>query len=261
MAKIVTLTTDWKNSDYYVGAVKATILSDYSDVVFVDISHQIEQYNWQQAAFIVRSLTNDFPEGSIHIIGVASEPDPGAKVMVALYHGQYFICTDNGTLGIVFKDKPEKVISIDVGSNNEDCCFIEKNVFAELAKLILLGNDISQLGEPKDDVLRYTEIEPQIRENGMIGSVVYIDSYGNAITNISRELFEKVIGDNNFEILFNSLSYSTSKISNSYKDVEPPEVVCIFNSLGLLEIAMRDASAKSLMGLRNDSKIRIDIKK
>lgn len=261
MAKIVTLTTDWNNSDYYVGAVKSTILSGYSDAVFVDISHQIEQYNWQQAAFIVRSLVNDFPEGTIHIIGVASEPDPNTKIIVAIYHGQYFICTDNGTLGIVFREKPEKVISVDAGSNNSDCCFIEKNVFAEIAKYILLGHDISRLGEAKDDVLRYTEIEPQIRETGMIGSVVYIDSYGNAITNISQELFEDAIGDNKFEILINSRSYSTSKISNSYKDVEPPDVVCIFNSLGLLEIAMREASAKNLMGLRNDSKIRIDIKK
>ena len=147
MAKIVTLTTDWNNSDYYIGAVKASIISACPDAVFVDISHNIEHFNWQQAAFVLGSVVDDFPAGTIHIIGVNSEPTGDMKVIVAKYKKQFFICTDNGTLGIIFKDEPELAVAIDVGSGNEDCVFIEKNVFAEIAKIILRGKDFRELGE------------------------------------------------------------------------------------------------------------------
>ena len=96
MAKIVTLTTDWNNSDYYIGAVKAAIISGCPDAVFVDISHNIEHFNWQQAAFVLGSVVDDFPAGTIHIIGVDSEPEGDMKVIVAKYKKQYFVCTDNG---------------------------------------------------------------------------------------------------------------------------------------------------------------------
>ena len=261
MTKIVTLTTDWQNSDYYIGAVKAAVLSGCPDAVFVDISHNVEHFNWQQAAFVVGSVIDNFPAGTIHIIGVDSEPDNGKKVIVAKYRKQYFICTDNGALGIIFKDEPELAISIDVGSGNEDCVFIEKTVFAEIAKMILRGKDIRQLGEEIEDVTRYTDLEPQTTPRGLLGSIVYIDSYGNAITNISRDVFENVVADKQFLILLNTHSYKVTQIYNSYKEVEVSEIVCIFNSLGLLEIAIHGGSAKNLLGLRNESQIRIDVMK
>lgn len=260
MTKIVTLTTDWHNSDYYIGAVKASVLSSEPDTVFVDISHNIEHFNWQQAAFVLGSVVNDFPAGTIHIIGVDSEPKGDMKVIVAKYMKQYFICTDNGTLGIIFKDEPELAVAIDVGTGNEDCVFIEKNVFAEIAKFMLRGKDIRQLGEEIEDVTRYTDLAPQTTPRGLLGNIIYIDSYGNAISNISKEIFDNSIGDNGFEILLNTHSYKVTQIYQSYKEVETSEIVCIFNSLGLLEIAINGGSAKNLLGLRQDSQIRIDIK-
>ena len=260
MTKIVTLTTDWGNSDYYIGAVKAAILASEPDTIFVDISHNIEHFNWQQAGFVLGSIVEDFPDGSIHIIGVDSEPEAGTKVIAAQYHGQYFIGTDNGIFGIIFKSVPELAVSIDVGSANEDCVFMEKNVFAEIAKFIMRGKDIRMLGTTIEDITRYTDTEPQTTARGLLGTIIYIDSYGNAISNISREKFDSVIGDKNFEILLNTHTHKTNRICASYKEVEPSEIVCLFNSLDLLEIAIRGASAKNLLGLRHDSQIRIDIK-
>ena len=259
MTKLVTLTTDWHNSDYYIGAVKATILSKHPDTNFVDISHNIEKFNWQHAGFVLGSIIDDFPEGSIHIIGVDSEPDNTTDIVVAMYHGQYFIGADNGALGIVFADKPEVAVFISGESFADDSVFVEKNVFAEIVKFILSGKDIQQLGEIRDDVRRYTAAQPQITGRGLLGSVIYIDSYGNAITNISRETFNNVIGENKFEIFLNSNLHRTNRICQSYKDVEVPEIVCLFNSINLLEVAIRGASAKNLLGLKHDSKIRIDI--
>ncbi len=261
MTKLVTLTTDWSNSDYYIGAVKATILSKHPDTNFVDISHNIEKFNWQHAGFVLGSLVEDFPEGTIHIIGVDSEPDSNTDIVVAIYHGQYFIGADNGTLGIVFTEEPETAVFINGESFADDSVFVEKNVFAEIAKYILSDKDIHQLGEERDDVLRYTAAQPQVTERGMLGSVIYIDSYGNAITNISRDMFNNVIGENKFEILLNTHFHKTDRICQSYKDVEIPEIVCLFNSINLLEVAVRGASAKNLLGLKHDSKIRIDITK
>lgn len=259
MTKIVTLTTDWTNSDYYIGAVKASILSAVPETVFVDISHNIEHFNWQQAGFVLGSIVDNFPDGTIHIIGVDSEPDDNTKIIVAQYHRQYFICTDNGTLGIIFKSTPECTVAFDMESGSEDCVFMEKNVFAEIAKFILQGNDITLIGEKIEDVTRFTDAEPMTSARGLLGTIVYIDSYGNAISNISREKFDSIIGENKFEILLNTHSHKVNKICTTYKEVEIAEIVCIFNSIGLLEIAIRSGSAKNLLGLRHDSQIRIDI--
>lgn len=260
MTKIVTLTTDWHYSDYYIGAVKATIISSYADTIFVDISHNIIPHNWQQAGFVLKSIIDNFPAETIHVIGVDSEPINGIGIIVAKYRNQYFIGNDNGIFGIIFNAEPEIVISINLQDKLEECCFAEKNIFSEIVKFIFSGGNIKELGTIKEDVLRYTEAEAQITEKGIRGSVIYIDSYGNAITNIKREDFLRLTIGHEFEILLNTHHHKTNKINKSYNEVELANIVCIFNSLGLLEVALRGANAKELLGLYIDSQIRVVIK-
>jgi S-adenosylmethionine hydrolase len=257
VAGIVTLTTDWHNSDYYIGAVKALILSKVSDVIITDISHNITSFSIQQAAFILKSTYKNFPSGTVHIIGVDSEPKTGGNIVVANYKNQYFICNNNGTLGLVFENKPDLTIVIDIGSDYEGSTFPELTVFSEIASFICLGGNIRELGEIVDDVIRSPELLPQIDNNEITGSVIYIDSFSNVITNISIELFETFVKDRNFEILLNSNYHKTNKIYKSYKEVNRGDIVCLFNSLGLLEIAIREGKASLLLNLDRRSLIRI----
>ena len=109
---IVTLTTDWKSNDYYVGAIKGRILSQCPKIQVVDISHQVQSFNITQAAFVIRNCFYNFPEGSIHIIGVNSEAGEDSSFLLIVYKKHFFIGTDNGMFGLMFSEEPSKIISI-----------------------------------------------------------------------------------------------------------------------------------------------------
>ncbi|MDL2262207.1 SAM-dependent chlorinase/fluorinase [Bacteroidales bacterium OttesenSCG-928-I21] len=258
MADIVTLTTDWHNSDYYVGSIKAAIISRVPNAVIMDISHNIATFSRQQAAFVLKNTYKNFPTGTIHIVGVDSEPKIDGNIVVAYYEKQYFICNNNGILGIVFDKTPEIVVSIDVGNDYDGSTFPEFSIFSKIACYICSGSDIKQLGRVEDDVVRVSELMPQQNENEIVGNVIYIDSFSNVITNISKDLFENQgIAMSNFEILLNSNFHKTNKIHKSYNGVDRGEIVCVFNSLNLLEVAIREGKAASLLSLDRHSLVRI----
>src|SRR3989338_5913938 len=102
---IITLTTDLGSSDFYVGALKGAILSQLADVTLVDITHNIPLYNFSKAAFIVRNCYKDFPQGTIHIIGVNPEIDAETAHVAIFYNGHYFIGADNGMFSLIFEDR------------------------------------------------------------------------------------------------------------------------------------------------------------
>jgi len=260
LGRIITFTTDWNNSDYYIGAVKASIIAKVPDIVFVDISHDIESFSVSQAAFVLKSVYKKFPAGTIHIIGVDSEPDINGKILVAKYDSQYFICNDNGCTGLIFEHKPEIVVIIETGFAFDGCCFTELTVFSDIAVYISKNENLKDLGNVVDDVNRYTGLTAQIEPDMINGEVIYIDSYFNAITNITKEIFEENVAGRKFEILLNTNLLKTDKIHPSYKSVDKGELVCIFNSLGLLEIAIREGKASQLLSLNRKSAIRIRFK-
>ncbi len=260
MAQIITFTTDWHNSDYYIGAIKAAIISKLPEVVFVDISHNIESFSISQAAFVLKSSYSGFPKGTIHIIGVDSEPDKDGKILIAKYKSQYFICNDNGCTGLIFEDKPETVIIIKPGFAFEGSYFTELNLFTDLAVYIGKKGDISELGTVVEDVKRNPGLIAQIEPDMINGEVIYIDSYGNAITNITREIYDDYVAGTRFEILLNTNRIKTSEIHSSYKQVDSGKLVCIFNSLGILEIAVREGNASQLLNLSRKSAVRIRYK-
>lgn len=259
MAKLVTLTTDWGRGDYYIGAFKAAVLKNVEDVTFIDITHQIKPFSLTQAAFIIKSVIPDFPEGTIHIITVDSEPEANQPIIIAKYCSQYFICTDNGMLGYAFDEKPEYVVKIDCGLDYEGSSFIEKTLFPVLIRFIFeKGDAIKEMGELAEDVRRYTNIVPIVNEKCLIGKVMYVDSYGNAITNIDKDTFQRVAANKEYTIYINSKKYFTNRVYNSYKTVERGEIVTLFNSLNLLEVAIRDGDAANLLRLDDNSEIKVD---
>ena len=257
MAGIITLTTDWNNSDYYVGAIKAKVLAQVPDTQIVDISHNIETYSIAQASFIVKSTFNIFPKGSIHIIAVDSEPDKDGKILIIKHSGQYFILNDNGTAGLIFDSEPETTVLVETGFAFDGASFAEQSIYTDIAIYILKDGDISQLGDTESSYKKVPELLPQLEPNLINGEVIYIDSFGNAITNIHKSLFKERINGAKFEIFLNSNFYKSEKIHNSYKQVEKGEIVSIFNSLGLLEIAIREGNASQLLSLKRKSEIRI----
>ena len=257
---IITLLSDWGDTDYYAAAVKGRILQDLPDAVIVDITHKIPHFDTREAAYVLRHAYHHFPKGTIHIIGVNTEESLEEPHLVVFYDGHYFIGADNGIFSLIFEKgkKPEKVYSIEIPQDSEKYTFSCLHRFAKTAVLLAQGESLDTLGTVYPSLQQKLDYEPSFNHLGIRGMIIHIDSYHNAVTNISRELFERIIGKKSFTLYFKG--YDCNKIGESYADAGgEANLVCLFGSNDLLEIALKNAEAASLMGLQVNDPVIIHI--
>jgi hypothetical protein len=254
---IITITCDWNNDDFYRAALKGAILGQCPKANIIDISSQVPPFNTSVAAFRLKHSYKHFPKGSVHIIAVNSESIDG-RPMVALHaEGHFFVGNDNGVFGLLLDNDPEYTVSIAV---DETGTFPELTAFAIAAGKIAETGKLDGIGEKYTGLYKQVPMLPAIEESVINGSVIYIDSYRNAITNISFDLFEQIGKGRSFEILVQSNHYRITRLNKKYGDSSPGEILAIFNSLGLLEIAINKGNASDLLNLALNSSIRIKFK-
>jgi S-adenosylmethionine hydrolase len=254
---IITLTSDWITNDFYVGAVKGKILSLCKEANIIDISHNIQAFNTAQAAFVLRNAYPKFPAGTIHLIFINTEPSPSKPFLAVKANGHYFIGSDNGIFSLVSGERAEKIVKIPLENPKSFSSF---DVFCEAACSLANGTEIEKLGEIVSELNMRIPFRPTIENATLTGSIIYIDSYQNAITNISHELFEKVSQTRDFDIYVQSKHYKISAISEFYSEVPVGELVALFNSVGLLEIAINNGNAARLLNLDMNSTVRVEFK-
>ncbi len=262
---IITLTTDWGTKDHYLASVKGSLLRNIDDIQIIDISHDILPFDIYQTSFIFKNSYLNFPDGTIHLIGVNSDASIDQPHVVIYCNNQYFIGADNGIFSLIFGKQEKTIIEIDIVQDSDKYTFSTKDVFVKAAKHIVEGKEIEELGNIRDKIKEYMSFEPIVEmDDEMIsitGKVIYIDRYENAITNISEKLFYEYAKNHNFDITFNSFSDELTKISKSYLDVPPSEMCALFDSNNMLEISINQGNAGSLLGLKVDTRIRINIQK
>ena len=264
---VITLTTDFGNKDHFVGSVKGALNNEISNVNIIDISNEISPFNIIEGAYIIENSYKNFPEGSIHIIGVDSEKTPEKKHLVIKLDGHFFICADNGIMSLVSnRIKPEKIIDINI-HNSSSSSFTVLDVFVKVAAHIYRGGSIDLVGKEIYQLKELYDINPILNEknNEITGNVIYIDNYENVVTNISRLVFEEfgksrayVINARNYK--FNSIvnSYSESIKFNVKKELRKEEgkKIALFNKANFLELAIYKSNplitggASSLFGLK-----------
>lgn len=255
---IISLLTDWQHRDYYLGALKGRLLATCPDTQLVDLSHNVDNFNISQAAFILKNAYQHFPDGSIHIIGINSEETHEHPHVVIQYNNQYFIGADNGIFSLLVKGEPDQIIRIEnINKEAKYDTFPELNVFSKVAAHLVAKNDISDLGSELNELYRLVPIRATIQKSTITGQIIYIDSYGNATTNISRDLFTSVRQERTFEIFAQSNHYRISQINDSYNETSDGECLAIFNSSGLLELAINKGNLSELLQLDITSDIRI----
>ncbi|MDE5419755.1 SAM-dependent chlorinase/fluorinase [Labilibaculum sp. DW002] len=254
----ISLTSDWHHRDYYLGAVKGRLLSLCPGVQLVDLSHNVDNYNISQTAFILKNSFHHFPKGTIHIIGLNSEKTDEHQHIAIKYKEHYFIGADNGLFCLALKGKPDEIVMIEnIKSEEEYLTFPELNIFTKAAAHIVKHNSISDLGPSLAELNRLIPIRALIQKGTVTGQIIYIDSYGNATTNISKELFESARQKRDFEILIQSNHYRISTINKNYHETAEGDFLALFNSSGLLEIAINKGHLAELLQLDINSDIRI----
>ncbi|WP_372792833.1 S-adenosyl-l-methionine hydroxide adenosyltransferase family protein [Lutibacter sp.] len=263
---IITLTTDFGTKDHFVGAIKGTIYGELPDARIVDISHLISPFNITETAYILKNAYKSFPDGSIHIIGVDSELNLENKHIALKLDNHYFICPDNGIISLLASEiKPEKIVEINIHDRVETS-FPVLDVFVKVACHIARGGTLEIIGRVIPEFKQIVELQPSISPDNttISGNIIYVDNYGNSISNISKKLFQEIGKGRDFEVLANR--YSFKKIYSKYSDIvdfslpkdqrqKDGSRMAIFNSANYLEIAMYRSnsntvgSASSLLGL------------
>jgi len=264
---IITLTTDFGEKDHFVGAVKGAIYSELENVKIVDISHSISPFNVPEAAYIIQNVYNSFPKGSIHLIGIDSELNQENKHIAVKLDDHYFICANNGIMSMICAEiAAEKIVEINIHDKIETN-FPVLDVFVKVACHIARGGTLEVIGKKIDTIKPIKNMSPFVNDEQtqIIGSVIYIDNYGNVVTNIKRKFFEAIQKGRPYEI--SARSYKFKEIYNKYSEIvnfDMPEDkrhdegkgLVLFNSSDYLEIAIYKSdnatvgSASTLMGLQ-----------
>jgi S-adenosylmethionine hydrolase len=256
---IITLTTDFGHKDHFVGALKGTIYKELSDAKIVDITHTVSPFNIQECAYILKNSYKAFPEGTVHIVGVDSEPTIENQHIAVLVDNHYFISANNGVISLITSEiEPEKVVEINI-PNPIVGSFPVLDIFVKVACHIVRGGKLEVVGKSFDDLKELKEFAPRITNEGktIVGSVIYIDNYGNVITNIQKSLFEAYRNGRNFEI--NARNRKINQIHNRYSDIinfdlgknqrkGPGDLLALFNSSDYLELAIYKSDLNTVGG-------------
>ncbi len=253
-SKILTLTTDWKQHDYYNGVLKGRLVTACPDMKVVEITNQIPPFNINHAAFVLRHSYRHFPLGTIHLVLVNSENSQSQRMLALSHNNHFFVFPDNGLIGLIFKEPPHEVYAFPF-EVSESFSSLDSSIKA--IECIYNGMNLSEMAEKVGNFDQRIPLRATIENSAITGSIIYIDSYMNAITNVSKDLFDRVGHGRKFEIFVQSQHNRVDKISKTYNEVDAGELVALFNSAGLLEIAINNGHATELLSLTNNSSIRI----
>ena len=177
------------------------------------------------------------------------------KFVAVKANGHYFIGPDNGLFSLFLKQEEiEKIVKINLRILDDYIHFPIKDILVKSAVHLAKAGNMEFLGRKINHLNVKTIIQPVVSSDQIRGSIIYVDSFKNAITNITRDLFESVAKGRRFTILFKR-SETVEKISLQYSDVLEGEKLCLFGITGYLEIAINKGEASTLLGLHTGEAI------
>lgn len=259
---LITLTTDFGTDGIFVGCMKGVIYGINPKVNIVDITHSIASYDRVEAAFLVKSFSGDFPSSSIHIVVV----DPGVgsarkPLLIQTVHGLY-LGPDNGVFTPILMEGKPRVREITqkryfrpaIGAT-----FHGRDLFAPVAAWLSKGVPPQQMGPIYPNPMTISIPKPErIRSNRIKGIVMYIDHFGNLITNITWKNLEQLVGSNVFEKIHVKLSgRDYGVLKKNYSETPEGKVGALMNSFGELEVFCYKGNAQKRLRLKKGSSVEV----
>jgi S-adenosylmethionine hydrolase len=239
---LITLTTDFGTGSPYVAAMKGVILRINPAVRLLDLSHDIPPQAVRQVDFFLASALPFFPKEALHVVVV----DPGVGSDRALLYvevaGQRLLAPDNGCwTSLAKKEEPARVIRLTEPRfwlPQVSSTFHGRDILAPVAAHLSLGIRPEELGQPVQDWVRLETPVPQAGINCLYGEVLYIDHFGNLITNFPADRMQKP------DVLcVGKQTFKRFRWVRTYSDAAPGTLVVLASSAGLLEVAVAQGNA------------------
>lgn len=258
---IVTLITDFGLLDEYTGAMKGAILTINPRCQIIDVTHQVEPQDVLRAAFVLKNTYPYYPAGTVHVVVV----DPGVgmkrRPVILQKGGHFFVGPDNGVFTFVLSAK-EKAEGFEITERKFFLSLLSetfhgRDVFAPVAGHLSLGQDPGGFGPRAADFVRAEWPQPRLQGGKLRGRILFADSFGNLITNISRAEYGERIAGRSLQI--KGKGWEINRIHRTYGQGKAGQPMALFGSCGLLEIAVHHGSAKKNLGLRPGNRLTITL--
>lgn len=247
-SSIITLLTDFGQRDGFVGTMKGVILTIYPEAKIVDISHEIEPQNLAAGAFVIRNSFRYFPAGTVHIVVI----DPGVgserRIICVSALDHLFLAPDNGVLKYIYGECSEThVVAV---TNREfflspiSHTFHGRDIFAPVAAHLAKGLDFAELGP---EIYDYDKGNMPVLEEtpkGIKGEIIYVDRFGNLISNIP---FDKLNRHRDKFVRIQLKNWTIDGLSESYAQGKAKEPIALIGSSGFLELALNSGNAKETL--------------
>lgn len=250
---IITLISDFGSRNYNVASLKGTLLTHSPQCQIIDITHDINNFDIVEAAFVLENSFSSFPVKTINIVTVNCYYAQKMRFLVLLRNGYYFIAPDNGILSLIADDFSEDAL-VYLEYGNSGVGMFE--IISRIVSKIINSVEFSEIGLSVDTISRKISFKPVISNDTIRATVLFTDKFGNAVVNVKRDVFEKTGKGRPFSLYY-SPKDTLTRIHKKYNDVSFGDEVCFFNSAGYLEIAVYMGDASEMLGLSKDSPVQI----
>ena len=254
---LITFTTDFGTRDWFVSTMKGVVLGINPRANIVDVTHEIPPGDVRSGAFALMASYRYFPKGTVHVAVV----DPGvggSRRAIAVQTKNYtFVGPDNGVLSWALAR--ERIKGVRLLENRKyflgsvSRTFHGRDVFAPVAAHMRRGLPTNHLGRALTDFVRLPWPEPKLSRNEVRGEIVYIDRFGNGITNIQAESLVHLRTPVHCEVSGRRKMRCT--LAEFYSAVASRQPVTVIGSSGFLEIAVNSGSAERQYGLHTGNKV------
>ena len=260
-ASLITLLTDFGHKDPYVGIMKGVIFGINPTARVIDLSHGVPPQDLMAGALMLRHAAPYFPRGTIHVAvvdpGVGSERRP----LLVEADGSFFIGPDNGLLSLALDGKePLHIIEL----SNEiyhlkptSMTFHGRDIFAPIAAYLSLGMPPEDFGPPLREFRRLPWPEIKATDRAVQGEVIYIDGFGNLVTNVEERTLRTFEADH---LTFSLGPLTIRGLAPKYSAASDRGYLALVNSWGLLEIALYKGNAHLSCGAKLGDKLDIRTK-
>lgn len=250
---MVTLTSDFGIADHYVAAMKAAILRHCPEAMLIDVTHQIPPQNVLAGSIVLERAVDAFDAGTVHLAVVDPTVGTERRLLIARIRSQWIVCPDNGLITWTFHrwggEQEASLNELIWRPAEVSATFHGRDVMAPAAGKLAGGADVTELARPiSDPILLAAKPASQLED----AEIIYIDHYGNAMTNVTRQLTQS-----RPNLCITVANRKIGSIRRTYADVACGDPLALIGSSDFLEIAVRNGSAAILLGLKVGEKVQI----
>lgn len=243
--RVVTLLTDFGTADGYVAALKGVVATGAPRARVDDAGHDLPRGNVAHAAWALRRFWDRYPPGTVHVVVVDPGVGTSRRAVAVAAGGRFGVGPDNGVFThVLTKAGSWKAVELEI-SPEASSTFHGRDVFAPAGARLAAGESLESLGRAVDDLMLLPEPTAAVGR----GSVQTVDRFGNLVTDIPADALgtgtEVEIGGRRIPA------------ARTYGDVTPGRLVALRGSDGTVEVAVRDGSAASALGVGVGASVRV----